>query len=211
MEQGAIARSAAVAAFTTVLLAQGLTAAADSDVARVIVKFRAGSALASASGHSQAASTGARAAALGARLGLPMSGGPAVSDRTQVMFASGVTSAALAQRLAQESDVEYAVPDERRRIVRSPNDPLYAEGVPGNGPAAGQWYLRAPSGDVRSSLDIERGLGADQRQPAGRGRGRGHRRALRAPGPPRGGRRGQPAAGIRHGQRCRRGQRRRRP
>jgi len=154
MEQGT--RSAARrASLTALLLAQGFTAAADSDVARVIVKFRAGSALASASGRSQAASAGARAAALGARLGLPMSGGPAVSDRTQVMFASGVTSAALAQRMARESDVEYAVPDERRRIVRGPNDPLYAEGVPGNGPAVGQWYLRAPSGDVLSSLDIE--------------------------------------------------------
>src|SRR5204862_3142534 len=35
------------------------------------------------------------------------------------------------------------------------NDPLYAAGVPGNGPAVGQWYLRAPSGEVKSSIDIE--------------------------------------------------------
>ena len=143
------------AAFTALLFAPAIAAAADVDVARVIVKFRAGSALASAGGRSPSASTAARAAALGARLGLPMGGGALISDRAQVVFATGLTSAELAERLAREGDVEYAVPDERRRIVRSPNDPLYADGVPGSGPAVGQWYLRAPSGDVQSSLDIE--------------------------------------------------------
>ena len=78
-----------------------------------------------------------------------------MSNRSQVVFAAGVTSAELAERLAKESDVEYAVPDERRRIVSAPGDPLYAAGVSGNGPAVGQWYLRAPSGEVRSSLNIE--------------------------------------------------------
>ena len=47
------------------------------------------------------------------------------------------------------------MPDERRRVVGGPNDPLYAAGVAGNGPEAGQWYLRAPSGEVQSSLNIE--------------------------------------------------------
>jgi serine protease len=72
-----------------------------------------------------------------------------------VVPASGVTSADLAARLRQETDIDYAVPDERRRIVGAPHDPLYAEGVPGNGPTAGQWYLRAPAGEVLSSLNIE--------------------------------------------------------
>src|SRR5262249_32712340 len=45
--------------------------------------------------------------------------------------------------------------DERRRAFTAPNDPLYAAGVPGNGPSAGQWYLRAPAGDVQSSIDVE--------------------------------------------------------
>ncbi len=71
------------------------------------------------------------------------------------MFADGISSAELARRLARDADVEYAVPDERQRAFAAPNDPLYAEGLPGNGPAAGQWYLRAPAGDVKSSLDIE--------------------------------------------------------
>ena len=143
------------AGFTAILLAQGFSAAADVDVARVIVKFRKGTALTSASVRSPAESAPARAEALGARLGVTMSAGTTVSDRVQVVFATGLTSAELAERLARDGAVEYAVPDERRHIVRSPNDPLYAEGVSGNGPAAGQWYLRAPSGEFRSSLDIE--------------------------------------------------------
>jgi serine protease len=97
----------------------------------------------------------ARAEALGARLGLALRAGAAVSGRAQVVFASGVTSAELAERLALESDVAYAVPDERRRIVGAPNDPLYAAGVGGSGPEAGQWYLRAPSGEVASPSNVE--------------------------------------------------------
>ncbi len=137
------------------LWAPGALAGADSGTARVIVKLKAGSPLVSASAAPPATETAARAGALGARLGLPMSAGATVSDLAQVVLATGVTSEELAQRLAQESDVEYAVPDERRRIVGAPNDPLYAAGVTGNGPPAGQWYLRTPSGDVQSSLDIE--------------------------------------------------------
>ena len=148
MEQGTLR-----AGLTAILLAQGFSAAADGDVARVIVKFRTGTTFTSAAARSPGDSTAARA--LGARLGLAMSAGTTVSDRVQVVSATGLTSAELAGRLAQDGDVEYAVPDERRQVVRSPNDPLYAEGVSGNGPAAGQWYLRAPAGAVRSSLDIE--------------------------------------------------------
>ncbi len=150
MEQGTLR-----IACTAVLLAQGLPAAADDgDVARVIVKFRTGGAFTSAAGAAGESAT-TRTAALGSRLGLAMGSGTTVSDRVQVVFATGLTSAELAERLAREGDVEYAGPDGHRRIVRGPNDPLYAEGLSGNGPAAGQWYLRAPAGDVRSSLDIE--------------------------------------------------------
>jgi serine protease len=137
------------------LLAQSATATAEAGRARVIVKFKADSSPASAQALSATAAAAARAAALGARLGLSMSAGGSVSVFAQVVFASGITSIELAQRLSQESDVEYAVPDERRRIVGAPNDPLYAAGVPGDGPAAGQWYLRVPSAEVRSSLNVE--------------------------------------------------------
>jgi len=125
-----------------------------SGAARVIVKLRADSPLLpkALSGTAQKPS---HAKALGGRLGMAMDDGAAVSERAQVIFASGITSVELAQRLAREPDVEYAVPDERRRLLTAPNDPLYADGVSGTGPAVGQWYLRAPSGAVTSSIDIE--------------------------------------------------------
>ena len=70
-----------------------------------------------------------------------------------------MTSRELASRLARESDIEYAVPDQRRRRLAAPNDPLYlagpAVGGGAGGPAVGQWYLRAPAGEVQSSLDVE--------------------------------------------------------
>ena len=85
--------------------------------------------------------------------------GAEVAERTHVVFASGMTSRELASRLAAESDIEYAVPDQRRRRLAAPNDPLYLAGpaiVGGSGgPAVGQWYLRAPAGEVQSSLNVE--------------------------------------------------------
>ena len=125
-----------------------------SGAARVIVKLRADSPLLpkALSGTAQKLS---HAKALGGRLGMAMDDGAAVSERARVIFASGITSVELAQRLAREPDVEYAVPDERRHLLTAPNDPLYAAGVSGTGPAVGQWYLRAPSAPVTSSIDIE--------------------------------------------------------
>jgi serine protease len=144
---------------------QGAAAIDDAPMARVIVRFRVDSSLLAKSGLSASVVPAARAAALGLRLALPMSAGVAVSDRSQVVFAAGVTSAALAERLAKEGDVEYAVADERRRIVTAPRDPLYAAGVQGNGPALGQWYLRAPSGEVLSSLNVEEAWAATTGSP----------------------------------------------
>ena len=90
------------------------------ETARVIVRFKAGSSLVEARSLSPRRAAEARAGALGARLRLPMSAGPVVSALAQVVLASGVTSTDLAQQLAGQGDVEYAVPDERRRIVRYP-------------------------------------------------------------------------------------------
>jgi serine protease len=137
----------------------------DAEIARVIVRLRVDSSLLGESGLSATAVPAVRAAALGLRLKLPMGAGVAVSDRSQVVFAAGVTSAELAERLAKESDIEYALPDERRRFFTAPGDPLYAAGVAGNGPAAGQWYLRAPSGEVVSSLNIENAWAATTGSP----------------------------------------------
>ena len=131
------------------------SAGAPSARARVIVKIRADSELVPKVAVAGAAIRPMHAKALAARLGTPMDDGAPVAVRTQVIFADGITSAELARRLAREPDIEYAVPDERRHRATAPNDPLYASGVPGNGPAVGQWYLRAPDATVASSINIE--------------------------------------------------------
>ena len=127
--------------------------------ARVIVKYKADSPLLGDPTLATAAKRQDRARALGARVGLELIAGSGVSRRAHVVFAHGMTSEQLAQRLARESDIEYAVPDQRRRISTAPNDSLYLTGPPvsagAGGPAVGQWYLRAPAGDVQSSINVE--------------------------------------------------------
>jgi len=135
------------------LMAQTVPAAPAQ--ARVIVKFKADSPLLRRQALS-AAATSERAATLSARVGLPLTAGAAVSERMQVVTANGIASAELAQRLAAQVDVEYAVPDQRRRRFAPPNDPRYATVLLGNGgPVSGQWYLRAPTSTVRSAIDAE--------------------------------------------------------
>ncbi len=110
-----------------------------------------------------------RAAAMGTRLGRKIDAGSAVGERTQVLRASGMSAAQLAAKLAADPDVEFAVPNGRARRLTAPNDPLYglssterrSNGITlQDGPASGQWYLRAPAatlaGGPVSSLDIER-------------------------------------------------------
>jgi serine protease len=102
-----------------------------------------------------------RAATLGARVGRTLEAGPAVGDRMQVMRERGVDAAALAARLAADPEVEFAVPNGRKRRLTVPNDPLYLTGpavdlaAQRGGPASGQWYLRAPTAAVASAIDIE--------------------------------------------------------
>jgi serine protease len=127
--------------------------------ARVIVKFRQDSALVQKDATTAEVRLTSQASALATRVGMALRAGPSVAERTQVVFASGMTSKDLAARIAAESDVEYAVPDERRRPASAPNDPLYSSGPPvvaaSGGPVVGQWYLHAPSGDVQSSINVE--------------------------------------------------------
>ncbi|MEO8304682.1 MAG: S8 family peptidase [Betaproteobacteria bacterium] len=129
--------------------------AAVRDTARVIVKFKADAPIARQTATSATEEHRRRAKALGDRIGLTLRAGRGVAERTQVVMASGVTSAELARRLKRQRDVDYAVVDVRRHRLTAPNDPLYANGVPGSGPTVGQWYLRAPSGEVKSSIDVE--------------------------------------------------------
>jgi serine protease len=128
---------------------------APAEPARVIVKFRTDAPSAAFKSLGAPDRPAARARMLGTRLGRPLRAGAAISDSTQVIAADGISSADLAQQLAQQSDVEYAVPDRRRQIVTAPNDPLYASIADPNGPAVGQWYLRAPSGAVKSPINVE--------------------------------------------------------
>lgn len=135
-----------------------------ADAARVIVKFKQDSILLRK--HALSATAGAsktldavmaRASSLGARLGMNLHAGRALSEHTQVVSMTGISSAALAERLGAEADVEYAAVDQRRTHFAVPNDPLYTSGLPINsgsgGPAAGQWYLHAPAGEVTSSIN----------------------------------------------------------
>ncbi len=106
--------------------------------------------------------------------------------------------------LPRESDVEYAVPDQRRRISTAPErsactPPARRLGGTG-GPAVGQWYLRAPAGDVQSSINVEPAWNVTTGSRdivVARDR---HRRALRSSRPAARRRRRQPAARLRHDQ-----------
>jgi serine protease len=140
---------------------------------RVIVKYKARSTILSAANSptsTAAAGTGPqKASVLGARLGLALTDGRILGERTQVLKSSGMTSSALATAIAADSEVEWAEVDHRRFAMVVPvNDPLYPNGlstsVAPTGPASGQWYLRAPGADtsdptttrtVVSSIDVE--------------------------------------------------------
>ncbi len=128
---------------------------AAEDSARVIVKFKAGSALTRAQAQSAAPQRVEHAQQLGQRLGHTLRDGPGLNSRTQVVLADGLSSAQLAARLAQESDIEYAVADQKRFRLTAPNDTLYGDNLSGFTPTAGQWYLRAPIGTVQSSINVE--------------------------------------------------------
>jgi serine protease len=133
---------------------------AEAATARVIVKYRANAAiLASDIKKAQSADANASgpqtAATLGQRLGLALSDGRALGSRSQVLHGQGLSSRALAEKLAQQDDVEWAVEDQRRFALAAPNDPLYADNQTSSTPVAGQWYLRAPTGSLVSAINAE--------------------------------------------------------
>ena len=114
--------------------------------ARVIVKFKADSALMRALSASGTQIIGPQhAQTLSDRLGLSLSDGRTLGPRTQVLKGRGLASRELADRLAAQADVEYAAVDGRMHALAVPNDPRYASGQTGTVPAVGQWYLRAPT------------------------------------------------------------------
>ncbi len=123
--------------------------------ARVIVKFRSDSTLMRALAARPESGPGPQQAqALSARLGMVLRDGRELGARSQLVFASGMSSAALAARLAAQADVEYAVVDGRQRALAAPNDPRYPAGQ-STTPAVGQWYLRAYDPTTVSAINAE--------------------------------------------------------
>ncbi len=130
--------------------------------ARVIVRFRAdadsvrahrldvrmGSSEAQTIAQTRATGLALRRGFAGSRL----RAGRNLDERTQVVMASGIDSASLVKRLAQDSEVELVAVDHVRKHYATVNDPYYLVG-PSGSPAAGQWYLRAPTADVVSSIN----------------------------------------------------------
>jgi serine protease len=148
--------------------AQALPTAAGAQ-ARVIVKYRADSALLKRQAASAASSRSLQATALGSRIGVPLSAGIGITDRSHVVFATGLSSNDLASRIASQSDVEYAVPDERKRIVAVPNDPYYparaydsASSPTSGGPLVGQWYLKSPDSTGTPANTAPAAINAEQ-------------------------------------------------
>jgi serine protease len=115
--------------------------------ARVIVKYKADASLMRAQpGAAGAGAPPQHAQALATRLGLALSDGRTIGARAQVVKSRGMSSRDLADRLAAQDDVEYAVVDGRMHALAAPDDPLYPNNLaPPTTPVTGQWYLRAPT------------------------------------------------------------------
>ena len=125
----------------------------DSNAARVIVRYRAGSALALAGA---AAGRAQHAARLASRLVLPLTDGRPLGQHTQGLRGQGLSSRQLVARLQAQPDVEWAVVDRRRTITAAvPNDPYYADGQTSITPGVGQWYLRPPDSTVLSAINAQ--------------------------------------------------------
>ena len=130
----------------------GVLAQISPETARVIVKLKSPPATTDSPG---AVAQPSQVQGLARRLGMTMRERAGPTERTHVVTAHGLDSRQLAARLARDSEVEYAVPDQRRRRLSAPDDPRYAAGLAAPGPTSGQWYLRAPLGDVQSSINAE--------------------------------------------------------
>ncbi|MES2889695.1 MAG: hypothetical protein V4739_17005, partial [Pseudomonadota bacterium] len=140
---------------------------AQSGPARVIVKYHADATAAVTLSAPPAAKTSAaqveaagaqRLQELSLRSGMPLRAGRLLAAHSQVVMAEGMTSQQLADQLARQPGVAYAVPDGEVRLTAVPTDPLYAT-VPlsggTGGPVSGQWYLGAPTSLVSSAINAE--------------------------------------------------------
>jgi serine protease len=123
--------------------------AAEADIQKVIVKFRAESldVAAPQSGTTQAQSGKNRAVALARRAGLTLKGSHEMAAGMHAMqvqtLSSGESLATTLARLRADPAVEYAEPDYRRYIHATPNDPLFL---------GSQWHLKNDS-STPSAID----------------------------------------------------------
>ena len=98
----------------------------NTPVARVIVKFKD-------DGNSlRRAASLDRTKSLSTRLGFQILQGHEIATGHQVVTAKGMTSEQLAAHISKLSEVEFAEPDERRKINAITNDPIFPK----------QWYLQ---------------------------------------------------------------------
>jgi serine protease len=140
---------------TPMAAAQGAPGTGIAANARVIVKYKAAAVLLRKRALSVRGQHALQAQTLGRRHGLTLRTGAGLHARAQVVLASGMSSQQLASKLALDSEVEYAVPDARKRRSTAANDSFYTTVPSADGPAAGQWYLRPNAGEVKSSIDVE--------------------------------------------------------
>ena len=132
---------------------QGVAQDEDPNNARVIVKYRAGSALALAAARDGRAQ---QAGKMAERLALPLLDGRPLGLQVQGLRGRGLSSRQLAARLQAQPDVEWAVVDQRRTITGVlPNDPYYGAGQASITPTVGQWYLRPPDSTAVSAINAE--------------------------------------------------------
>ncbi len=148
-------------------LAQGIArpAVVGPAFARVIVKYRADSDLLKKQALTATGTRTLQAHALGDRIGVALTAGIGLSDRSHVVMAHGLSSESLAARIAAQKDVEFAVVDERKHIVAVPNDPFYASRAAtasAGGPTVGQWYLKPPGPDGTAANTAPAAINAEQ-------------------------------------------------
>lgn len=153
--------------FAAALLALPWAATAQVEEARVIVRFKPQADSVRAKALSMRATpteardvAQTRATALGLRTGQGLAVGISLDERTHVVFAEGMSSAQLAQKLAADAEVELAVADQLRKHTRLPNDPLFGSATVNPESTVGgvqartidQWYLKAPGSSTNPAV-----------------------------------------------------------
>lgn len=112
--------------------------AQDAHAERVIVQYRAQPAP-----LTKQVLDAERSIPLGARVGLALSATSGPAPGSEIVSAQGMDAERLAETLAADPEVLFAVPDRRKQIRRMPNDPRYAE----------QWLLQ--QGAQAASINAE--------------------------------------------------------